>query len=143
LLIERCRQPDEGSQAVAQLIANERADRAAAFAFAVYPAALAGTLPIGAEGVNDLARIAVPLVDVEGEISWQERFSELGTSHPTIAGIAKVLAPLEGGRLARAKQFLMACLVREIPVPAAAELEQQLDACVALVRNRGLVGAQP
>ncbi len=41
-----------------------------------------GKLPIGAEGVNDLAKIAVPLLDVEGEISWQERLNEQGTSHP-------------------------------------------------------------
>ena len=68
LLLERCTDPDEGSQAIAQLIANESPDRAAAFAFATYPAALAGKLPIGAEGVNDLAKLAVPLLDVEGEL---------------------------------------------------------------------------
>ena len=50
LLLDRCTDPDQGSQAVAQLIANERPDRAAAFAFAAYPAALARKLPIGAEG---------------------------------------------------------------------------------------------
>jgi MoxR-like ATPase len=140
LLLTRCTDKDEGSQAIAQLIAGEKADRAAAFAFAVYPAALAGQLPIGAEGVNDLAKLAVPLVDAEGEIAWQERLSEQGTSHPSIAQIAKVLAPLAEGRLARARQFLTACLVRGINLPAATELEQQLDACVALIRERGLVG---
>lgn len=143
VLLEQCEQPDEGTQAIAQLIANEMPDRAAAFAFAVYPAALAGKLPIGAEGVNDLSKLAVPLLDVEGEIAWQERINEQGTSHPAIAQIAKVLAPLADGRRARAKQFLMACLVRGIKVPAATELERQMDACVSLVRERGLVGAQP
>jgi MoxR-like ATPase len=142
VLFEQCEQPDEGSQAIAQLIANERPDRAAAFAFAVHPAALAGKLPIGAEGVNDLAKLAVPLLDVEGEIAWQERLNEQGTSHPAIAQIAKVLAPLTEGRLARARQFLMACLIRGIKVPAATELERQLDACVTLIRGRGLAGAQ-
>jgi hypothetical protein len=44
---------------------------AAAFAFAVYPAALAGKLPIGAEGVNDLAKLAEPL-DVQVETSGGE-----------------------------------------------------------------------
>jgi len=140
LLLTRCTDTDEGSQAIAQLIAGEKADRAAAFAFAVYPAALAGQLPIGAEGVNDLAKLAVPLLDAEGEIAWQERLSEKGTSHPSIAQIAKVLAPLAAGRLARARQFLTACLVRGINLPAPTELEQQLDACVTLIRERGLVG---
>jgi hypothetical protein len=51
-----------------------------------------------------------------------------------------VLAPLAEGRLARARQFLTACLVRGINLPAATELEQQLDACVTLIRERGLVG---
>jgi hypothetical protein len=143
VLVEQCEQPDQGSQAIAQLIAHEKPDRAAAFAYAVYPAALAGKLPIGAEGVNDLAKLAVPLLDVEGEIAWQERVSEQGTSHPSIAAIAKVLAPLADGRLARAKQFLTACLVRGITVPAATELERQMDACVTFVRERGLVGVRP
>ena len=89
LLLDRCTDPDEGSQAIAQLIANEQPDRAAAFAFATYPAALAGQLPIGAEGVNDLAKLAVPLLDVEGELVWQERLSEQGTSHPRLPRSAK------------------------------------------------------
>jgi MoxR-like ATPase len=143
VLLEQCEQPDEGSQAIAQLIANEKPERAAAFAFALYPAALAGKLPIGAEGVNDLAKLAVPLLDVEGEIAWQERLSEQGTSHPAIAEIAKVLAPLGDGRLARAKQFLTACLLRNVRVTAAAELERQMDACVTLIRAHGFLGAQP
>ena len=140
LLLDRCTDPDEGSQAVAQLIANERPERAAAFAFATYPAALAGQLPIGAEGVNDLAKVAVPLFDAEGEISWQERLAEQGTSHPSIAQIAKVLAPLRDGRLNRARQFLRACLLRGIGVRAGTTLEQELDACVNLIRDRGLAG---
>jgi MoxR-like ATPase len=143
VLLDRCEQPDEGSQAIAQLIANEKADRVAAFAFAIYPAAIAGTLHIGAEGVNDLAKIAVPLMDAEGEIAWQERLNEQGTSHPSIAQIAKVLGPLRNGRLTRARQFLTACLVRGIQVATATELEQQLDACVTLIRERGLAGARP
>jgi len=143
VLLEQCEQPDEGSQAIAQLISSANPDRAAAFAFAVYPAALAGKMPIGAEGVNDLAKIAVPILDVEGEIAWQERLSEQGTSHPAIAEIAKVLAPLADGRLARAKQFLTACLLRNIRVTAAVELEQQMDACVTRIRERGLAGARP
>jgi MoxR-like ATPase len=89
LLLDALPDPDAGSQAVAQLIATPSPDRAAAFAFAVYPAAALGRLPIGAEGVNDLAKIAVPLMDAEGEIAWQERLSEQGTSHPVIAQIAR------------------------------------------------------
>ena len=141
LLLDNCVDPDAGSQAIAQLIANERPERAALFAFAVYPAALAGALPIGAEGLNDLAKLALPLLDAEGEIAWQERLAERDTRHPAIAEIGKALAPLCDGRLARARQFLKAFLVRGIPTAAAVDLEQQLDECVLLLRDRGLVGA--
>jgi len=145
LLFDQCRDPDEGSQAIAQLIAIESPDRAAAFAFVTYPAALGGQLPIGAEGVNDLAKLAVPLLDAEGELSWQERLSEHGTSHPVIAEIGKVLAPLRDTRLARARQFLTACVVRGIALPSAATLELQLHECVKLLRKQGLAcaGARP
>ncbi len=141
LLLDQCTDADEGSQAVAQLIANESPDRAAAFAFATYPAALAGTLPmIGAEGVNDLAKLAVPLLDVEGELSWQERLSDTGTSHPMIATIGKVLAQLrDNGRLARARQFLTACVVKQIALPAPALLEEHIHECVELLRERATV----
>ena len=136
LLLDQCTDADEGSQAVAQLIANEAPDRAAAFAFATYPAALAGTLPmIGAEGVNDLARLAVPLLDIAGELSWQERLSEQNSSHPMISAIGQVLAPLRDNRHARAKQFLTACVVKQIALKEPAWLEQQLDECVQLLRD--------
>jgi hypothetical protein len=140
LLLDRCGDPDEGSQAIAQLIASESPDRAAAFAFATYAAALAGRLPVGAEGRNDLGRIAAPLFDVEGEIAWQERLGEKGTSHPQVAAIGAVLAPLREGRLARARQFLTACLLRDVPVRSPRELEDELDRCVELLRERELAG---
>jgi len=144
LLIANCADPDDGSQAVAQFIANERKDRASALAFAAYPAALTGKLLIGAEGVNDLARLAVPLLDAEGEIAWQERLSEKGTSHPAIAEIAKVLEPLRDTRRTRAKQFFTACVVRSIPVESPEALEKDLNECVKLLRRYvGQQGATP
>ena len=140
LLLDRCSDLDEGSQAIAQLIANEKPDRAAVFAFATYAAALAGRLPVGAEGRNDLGKIAAPLFDVEGEIAWQERLNEQGTSHPEIAAISIVLAPLREHRLARARQFLTACVVNKVPMRSARELEDELNRCVELLRERELTG---
>ncbi len=88
--------------------------------------------------MNDLAKLAVPLLDAEGELSWQERLSEKGTSHPVIASIGQVLAPLKDTRLARARQFLTACVVRGIALPSPAALEPQLHECVKLLRRHGL-----
>ena len=42
LLLEACPDPDTGTLAVEQLLANEPKERAAAFALAAYPAAVAG-----------------------------------------------------------------------------------------------------
>ena len=81
----RARIPTPARLAIEQLLANEPKERAAAFALAAYPAAVAGHLPIGAEAVNDLGRLAQPMLTVNGEISWQERLSEQGTTHPELA----------------------------------------------------------
>jgi MoxR-like ATPase len=140
LLLAQCTDPDEGSQAVAQLIATERADRAAAFAYASYPAALAGGLPIGAEGVNDLARLAVPLLEAEGEVMWRERPDRKSPQHPAIVVAARALEALTGPRRRRAEQFFKACCVRDVPVAATAEavreLEAEIDDCVTRLRSR-------
>ena len=72
----------------------------------------------------------MPLFDAEGELSWQERLNEKGSSHPVIASIGQVLAPLRATRLARARQFLTACVVRGISLPSPAPLEAQLHECV-------------
>jgi hypothetical protein len=54
--------------------------------------------------------------------------------------IGAVLAPLPGHRLARARQFLTACVVRNLPMRSPRELENELNRCVELLRERGLVG---
>lgn len=126
ILVQKCQDPDEGSQAVAQLIACEPTEQAHAFAFAVYPAALSGMLPIGAEGVHDLARLATAMYTVNGEISWQESLRNNGSTHPEIVAFTKVLAPLKGARRERAEQFFNWCLVNRIVVVAPQALEADL-----------------
>src|SRR6185369_5255810 len=98
LLLDNAKSADEGSQAIAQCLLAETKERAGAFAFAIYPAAAQGSLPIGAEGINDLAKVAAPILSVDGEVSWSERYNEKNTSHPEVARIAKALASLKGAR---------------------------------------------
>ena len=138
ILLDNCDSPDSGSQAVAQLLATESPDRAAAFAFSVYPAAAMGRLPIGAEGVNDLGKLASPMLAVKGEVSWSERLSDKNTQHPEIARYAQVLAPLDGGRLERASQLFNAFLVKKIVSADPAALEANAHACVELLKAKGL-----
>ena len=130
LLLENCPDPDTGTLAVEQLLSNEPRERAAAFALAAYPAAVAGELPIGAEAVNDLGRVAQPMLTVKGEISWQERLTEQGTTHPELAKFATVLQRLGAARAERAQQLLCFCLVNRLVVADPGEFEQEFHRCV-------------
>ena len=130
LLIEHCPDPDTGTLAVEQLLANEPKERAAAFALAAYPAAALGRLPIGAEGVNDIGRAALQLLTVDGRITWQERQGETDSTHPELAAYGPVLRRLGSARRDRARQLFYYCVLNKISVTNARDLEQEFDRCV-------------
>lgn len=138
ILIDECTSPDAGSQAIAQLIASEPRERSTAFAFAIYPAAVIDKLPVGAEGVNDLGKVASPYLSTDGEIGWQERLDKKGTQHPDFTKYAQTLVGLTGGRAERAKQFFSACLVEKLVLANPSEIEIQINSCVELLKERGL-----
>lgn len=136
LLFEECPDADTASVAVAQALAREKRERATALAFALYPAAIAGHLKIGAEGVQDLGRLAGEVLSVRAEISWQERVAEKDTSHPELVRINRLLSRLEGARQERARQLLYWCLAKNV-VPVSPEtLEAELHACVEAIQER-------
>jgi len=157
ILVEKCDSTDSGTQAVAELLASEPPERAAAFAFVTYPAAVGGKLPIGAEGVNDLGKAAAPYLTAIGKISWDEPItvmtgtqafiavsSGMGmqkkiTKHPDLVRYAAVLNSLEGGRAERAKQFFNGCLTQECQVANPTELESEMDQCVEYLKKRGVI----
>ena len=136
VLISQCPTADDGTQAVAQILAIEPKDRAAAFAFICYPAAAMGKLPIGPEGANDLGRLATPILTIDKDVKWTEYGSSSNQHHPNYDAYAKVLSSLSGARAERAKQFFSWCLVEQIPVPDPAGLEKEIDACAALLHKR-------
>jgi MoxR-like ATPase len=136
LLAETCPSPDAGTLAVEQLLAHESRERAAAFALAVYPAAVAGALNVGAEGVADLARRAGELLNVDGELQWQERLQEKSTPHAELARLSEVLEGLEGTRRARARQLFYWSLLQEVPLEKPAELEQEFHTAVEYLAGR-------
>ena len=133
LLLKHCPDADTGTLAVEQLLANETKDRAATFALAAFPAALAGRLPVGAEAVNDLGRAAQPLLTVDGEVTWLERLSAANTTHPELAAYATVLEPLETARRKRAEQLLWYCAVNKIPLADPRKLEAEFNRCVRVL----------
>ena len=138
ILLDNCRSADQGTQAVAELLAMSPPERAAAFAFAIHPAAVAGRLPIGAEGVNDLGKRASPFLSASGLISWAERLAEKDTGHPDLVRYAAALDGLTGGRAERAKQFFNGCLIRKCKVADPAALESEIQECVEVLKQRGL-----
>lgn len=136
ILLTRCPSSDAGTQAVAQLLATERTERAAAFAYVTYPAASAGHLPIGAEGVNDLARIAAPILEVDGHLEWGQPPGTKTSHPPKLTKVALHLQKLSGARLSRARQFLYHCLLEQIPIERPEQLEGDIHAAVELIRSR-------
>ncbi len=137
LLFHGCPNRDTGTLAVEQLLAQEPKERAAAFALAAYPAAVAGRVPIGAEGVNDLGRIAQSLLTVDGDIRWQERHDVTGSTHPELAAFAPVLAALEPARRARAEQLFNFCIVNNLTIARPGEFEEEFNRCVTVFGEGG------
>jgi len=136
VLIKHCQAPDAGTQAVAQVLAAEPRERAAAFAFALYPAAAMGKLQVGSEGANDLGRFATPILTVDAEVTWSERGSAQAAHHPGYDAYAGVLANLTGARAERARQFFCWCLTEQIKLVDPVGLEKEIEGCVKLLKKQ-------
>lgn len=132
LLVTHCPDPDTGTLAIEQLLANETKARAAAFALAAYPAAVAGRLRIGAEAANDLGRVAQPILTVDGQVRWQERVSQSGSTHPELAAYASVLQRLGAARRERAQQLFYFCVINQLVVPSPRAFEQEFHRAVQI-----------
>jgi MoxR-like ATPase len=139
ILLDKCEDPDQGTQAIAQFNATEPRERVAAFAFSTCLSAVMGKLPIGTEGVNDLGKVASPVLTVDGEITWQERRNLSNTQHPEFDRFVRVTNRLEKGRRERAEQFFNWCLVENVTLEDPAAIEKEINACVKLLVKRGLV----
>jgi MoxR-like ATPase len=113
-LLRECPDPDTGSVAVTQLVAHLPPAESLAFALAVLPALLLRPEPpVGAEGLDELARLMGPSLDVSGTRTW---FDSTKPPAPRIAGMPlpewvhpgwarcqTVLEALPGPRRARAE----------------------------------------
>jgi MoxR-like ATPase len=138
LLAEHCPDADAGTLAVEQLLGHDSPERAAAFAFAVYPAALAGALPIGGEGLADLGKRALPVLHVEGELQWRESANRGPLPHPELGGLMAIVESLSSDppRAARAQQLFYWALLNGVKVRAPADLEQELEEAVRYLAAR-------
>ncbi len=134
-IIVRCPDEDAGAVAVQRLLATLDPVSRAIFSFALYPAALEGRVPVGTEGTAALAKAAEPILDVKGEISWQERLQGASTRHPELDQCSRVLAKLRGKRKERARQVFYHLLVNQLPVPEPEILERDLNRCILKVSS--------
>jgi hypothetical protein len=71
-------------------------------------------------------------------VSWQERLNVSNTNHPEFARVATLLAGLDGARCERARQFFSWCVLQGVVPARPDQLEAQVQACVDLLRERGL-----
>ncbi len=134
MLLDECRDPESGTQAICELLANTDPGRAAAFAFALYPAAAKGLDCISREGINELGKLATPILEVSGVVTWQESTGSGATTHPGIARYAKVINRRRGARQARARQFFHYVLLSSFVLDDPAATESELDACVQVMK---------
>ncbi len=96
-------------------------------------------LPIGADGVNDLGKITTPILSVDGEVSWQERRNQSHGQNPDFDRFTRVIGSKRGGRRERAQQFFNWCLVEKVNPENPAALEEEIESCVKLLKEKGVV----
>jgi len=94
-------------------------------------------LPLGAEAIGDLGRLATELLSIDGEIRWQESASQNSTTHPELAGLMRIVDALQPhNRQHRARQLFYWSLVKRIAIDQPAVLEQEFNACIEYLRAR-------
>lgn len=129
-LLKTCPDAETGSVAVSQFLANGNPLAAGTFAFASYPAALAGKLKLTAEAVADLARVATPILSVDATLTWQEPPHQSGTVHPGFAVVAPFLETLQEAPKERATQLFYWALGKGLDVTHPSATQKELEACM-------------
>ncbi len=135
-LLHEVPDPDTGTLAVTRTLATEPPERQALFAFALYPATLeCAHGPIGREGINELGKVCSKIVDIDEEISWQERSASSGTKHPQHALLSHTLIQLKGKRRERATQLFHYLLVNDITIKKPDAFEKEFNQCITAIRS--------
>ncbi len=132
-ILKECPDPDTGSLAVARSLALLPKEDAGAFAFALYPAALEGRLPIGKEGVAQLGRLAAEIAHVAGTLSW--RGSPAQTTSPDKERYAQIIAALPEARRERATQLFHWLLLQRIIIANPKAYEKEFHSCIQLLSS--------
>ena len=128
--------PDTGTLAITRTLATEPPERQALFAFALYPVTLEyPDGPIGREGINELGKICSQIVEVDGEINWQERNATRDTKHPQHALLSHTLIQLKGKRRERATQLFNYLLANSMAIQRPETYEKEFNQCINAIRS--------
>jgi MoxR-like ATPase len=147
----RCRQiildapsPDAATVAIAQSLTQLPPSFAAVFALAMTPAIHTKKQFCTEEGRALIAAHAAPILEVQGEATWNlaQHLHPATNPHPTLSACATILSTLGPKRKARARQLFYHCIVSRIEIPDPASLEATLDKAITTVRS-SLRSAQP
>lgn len=152
LLFGACDHPDTGTIAVSQLLASEPVERAAVFAFAVYPCLIDHPHPpVGAEGLQDVGALATRMMKVHQRYEFLDTGKKPYRPAPGQfhAGVLPRFKPahdyietLSGRRKQRASQLFNYLLSQRWVTGDPAALEAQLEACIKTARKHHGSAAQ-
>lgn len=134
-LLEDRPDADTATLAVTRTLATEPAERGAAFAFALYPVALEHAELIGREGVNELGKVSQEMIEVDGQLEWQERWACNDSTHPEYTRLSPILTRLRGKRKERAQQLFYHLLVKDITLEDPVTFEKEFNQCINVIRT--------
>ncbi len=74
---------------------------------------------------------------MKGEVWWQERVANQGSSHPELTAYARVMNGLGAERRQRAQQLFYYCVLNGIPVREPLKFEREFDRAVTVFGRAG------
>lgn len=145
LLLESCPSPDTGTVAISQFIAAGTAQNVLAFAFCLAPALLLHPAPpVGAEGIQDLAKAGGVALEMDGTLRWRDSsrnplYPESGKHwqgvHPEWVKVEKLLEELRGDRKRRAVHVLGSLALGKALPSDPATYEKTLHRCFLVAKK--------
>ena len=129
---------DVRSLAIARLMGRETPDRWAMLSFCLYPFCQEHGL-LTDDALDMLARTAAQVLEVDGEIVWQETGLNKGAGHPDWSRCQQVLDDIPDSqpiRKARARNLFLHLIAQEKCPFDPASLEAEMTACMDTIRTQ-------
>jgi len=125
---------DIKSLAVIEVLYKTSYEEAAILAFTLWPMAMETGL-FSADALNELAKIAQPIFDIEGELQWRSPISDQSSFHPDWSACLQVINRLSGARKDRTQQLFLHLLVKGLSITHPQTLEGELSSTFNAVQD--------